>query len=63
MKTILVVDDDSRVRNIIRLIFEPLNYRVVATQNGKDAALKAREIKHWLMFLYRIKMDMRYQGR
>ncbi|HEX3036705.1 MAG TPA: response regulator [Thermodesulfobacteriota bacterium] len=50
MKTILIADEDSRVRNIVRLIFEPLNYRVVDTPSGIDAILKAREVKSDIVF-------------
>jgi CheY-like chemotaxis protein/LysM repeat protein len=46
MKTLLVVDGDSRVRNIARLLFtESMGYRVVAAVSGQEAVSKARKIK------------------
>src|SRR5919108_3244669 len=46
MRIILVADEDSRVRNLVRLVFtEHMGYRVFATSNGVDAILKTREMK------------------
>ncbi|HEX3033659.1 MAG TPA: response regulator [Thermodesulfobacteriota bacterium] len=46
MKTILIADEDIRVRNLVRLTFtEHMGYKVVAVSNGADAILKARETK------------------
>ncbi|HEX3033844.1 MAG TPA: LysM peptidoglycan-binding domain-containing protein [Thermodesulfobacteriota bacterium] len=46
MKTILIADNDSKVRNLVRLMFtESMGYRVVDTSSGRDAVLKAHTLK------------------
>lgn len=46
MKTIIIADEDSSVRNLVRLIFtEDMGYRVVSASSGTDAVLEALEIK------------------
>jgi DNA-binding response OmpR family regulator len=42
-RTILVVDDDHRMRRLLRLNLESAGYRVVAVENG-EAALDAAEL-------------------
>ena len=46
MKTILVADENNRIRNLVRLMFtEHMGYRVVDTSSGTDAVLRAKSIK------------------
>jgi len=40
MSTILVVDDESTIRDLAQMILEDAGYRVVLAQNGKEALQK-----------------------
>ena len=42
-QTILVVDDEAKLRQMIRVYLEQENYRVVEAGNGRDALYVARE--------------------
>ncbi len=41
--TILLVDDDSQVRNLVEAMLEPLGYRLILAKDGEDALEKWRE--------------------
>ena len=43
MKTVLVVDDDSEVRNILKLLLSADGLRVLEAENGDAALALARE--------------------
>jgi DNA-binding response OmpR family regulator len=45
MKTILIADEDEKVKNVVRLMFERIGYEIVATSGGVDTILKAEKIK------------------
>lgn len=38
--TILVVDDDAMIRNLLRLMLEPMGFQVIEAHNGFDALEK-----------------------
>ena len=50
-QTILVVDDEAKLRQMIRVYLEQENYRVVEAGNGRDAIFVAREAKPDLIIL------------
>ena len=50
-QTILVVDDEAKLRQMIRVYLEQENYRVVEAGNGRDALYVAREAKPDLVIL------------
>jgi len=50
-QTILVVDDEAKLRQMIRVYLEQENYRVVEAGNGRDALFVARESKPDLVIL------------
>jgi DNA-binding response OmpR family regulator len=50
-QTILVVDDEAKLRQMIRVYLEQENYRVVEAGNGRDALFVAREAKPDLIIL------------
>lgn len=50
-QTILVVDDEAKLRQMIRVYLEQENYRVVEAANGRDAIFVARESKPDLIIL------------
>jgi DNA-binding response OmpR family regulator len=50
-QTILVVDDEAKLRQMIRVYLEQENYRVVEAGNGRDALYVAREAKPDLIIL------------
>jgi DNA-binding response OmpR family regulator len=50
-KTILIVDDEAKLRQMIRLYLEQENYRVVEAGNGRDALFVARDAKPDLVIL------------
>jgi DNA-binding response OmpR family regulator len=50
-QTILVVDDEAKLRQMIRVYLEQENYRVVEAGNGRDALFVAREAKPNLIIL------------
>ena len=50
-KTILVVDDEAKLRQMIRVYLEQENYHVVEADNGRDAIFVAREAKPDLIIL------------
>jgi DNA-binding response OmpR family regulator len=50
-QTILVVDDEAKLRQMIRLYLEKENYQVVEAGNGCDAIFIAREAKPDLIIL------------
>ncbi len=50
-QTILVVDDEVKLRQMIRLYLEQENYRVVEAGNGREALYVAREAKPDLIIL------------
>jgi DNA-binding response OmpR family regulator len=50
-QTILIVDDETKLRQMIRLYLEQENYRVVEAANGRDALFVARESKPDLVIL------------
>jgi DNA-binding response OmpR family regulator/biopolymer transport protein ExbD len=43
--TLLIADEDQRIKNIFRFTFEQMDYKVVSTSSGVDAVLKTKEIK------------------
>ncbi|MGH7791080.1 MAG: response regulator [Thermodesulfobacteriota bacterium] len=45
LKTILVADEDSKAKNLVRLVSEQTGYKIVATSSGVQAVLKAKDIK------------------
>jgi DNA-binding response OmpR family regulator len=49
--TILVVDDEAKLRQMLRVYLEQENYRVVEAGNGRDALFVARDIKPDLIIL------------
>ena len=51
MKTILVVDDKSSVRNLVRDFLESEGFRVVVSSNGEEALYSARREKPNLILL------------
>lgn len=52
MKTILIADEDDRIKNLVRLIFsENIGYRVITVSNGADAILRTREIIPDIVFV------------
>lgn len=51
IQTILLVDDEAKLRHMIRLYLEKENYRVVEADNGRDALFIAREAKPDLIIL------------
>lgn len=50
-KTILVVDDEAKLRQMIRVYLEQENYYVVEAGNGRDAIFVARDAKPDLIIL------------
>lgn len=50
-KTILVVDDEERLVNLVKAYLEQSNYRVVTASNGREALFVAREEKPDLIIL------------
>jgi DNA-binding response OmpR family regulator len=50
-QTIMVVDDEAKLRQMIRLYLEQENYRVVEAGNGRDAIFVARDAKPDLIIL------------
>ena len=50
-QTILVVDDEAKLRQMIRVYLEQENYRVVEAGNGRDALFVARDAKPDLIIL------------
>jgi DNA-binding response OmpR family regulator len=50
-QTILIVDDEAKLRQMIRVYLEQENYRVVEAGNGRDAIFVAREAKPDLIIL------------
>jgi DNA-binding response OmpR family regulator len=50
-QTILVVDDEVKLRQMIRVYLEQENYRVVEAGNGRDALFVARDAKPDLIIL------------
>jgi DNA-binding response OmpR family regulator len=50
-QTILVVDDEAKLRQMIRVYLEQENYRVVEAGNGRDALFVARDTKPDLIIL------------
>ncbi|MCB0210015.1 MAG: response regulator transcription factor [Anaerolineae bacterium] len=50
-ETILVVEDEASIRNITRVYLEQEQYRVICTNNGKDALEMARRHKPDLIVL------------
>jgi DNA-binding response OmpR family regulator len=50
-QTILIVDDEAKLRQMIRLYLEQENYRVVEASNGRDALFVARKSKPDLVIL------------
>ncbi|MCC6456022.1 MAG: response regulator transcription factor [Caldilineaceae bacterium] len=50
-QTILIVDDEAKLRQMIRVYLEQENYRVVEAGNGRDALLVARESQPDLVIL------------
>jgi DNA-binding response OmpR family regulator len=51
MRTILVVDDKSNIRNLVREYLEAEDFRVVIAANGRDALYVARQEKPDLILL------------
>jgi two-component system cell cycle response regulator len=49
--SILIVDDDPLIRNLLRLMLETADHTVFEAQNGPDAIEKAREIHPDAMIL------------
>jgi len=45
MPTILVVDDDEIILELIRNAFRSEDYTLVMTQDGEDALAKARDME------------------
>lgn len=50
-QTILIVDDETKLRQMIRVYLEQENYRVVEAGNGRDALYVARDAKPDLIIL------------
>jgi DNA-binding response OmpR family regulator len=50
-QTILIVDDEVKLRQMIRVYLEQENYRVVEAENGRDALFVARDVKPDLIIL------------
>ena len=50
-QTILIVDDEAKLRQMIRVYLEQENYRVVEAGNGRDALYVARDAKPDLIIL------------
>ena len=50
-QTILIVDDEAKLRQMIRVYLEQENYRVVEAGNGRDALFVARDTKPDLIIL------------
>ena len=50
-QTILVVDDEAKLRQMIRVYLEQENYRVVEAGNGRDALFVARDAKPDIIIL------------
>ena len=50
-QTILVVDDEAKLRQMIRVYLEQENYRVVEASNGRDALFVARDTMPDLIIL------------
>jgi two-component system alkaline phosphatase synthesis response regulator PhoP len=51
MPTILVVEDETSIQNVIRTYLESENFRVVCVDNGSEALTLARELKPDLVIL------------
>ncbi|MCS7062339.1 MAG: response regulator, partial [Anaerolineae bacterium] len=51
MQTILVVDDEAKLRELIRLYLTQEGYRVVEATNGREALFVARHEKPDLILL------------
>ena len=51
MRTILIVDDKSNIRNLVREYLEAEDFRVVIAANGRDALYVARQEKPDLILL------------
>lgn len=51
MPTILVVEDEISIQNVIRTYLESENFRVVCVDNGSEALTLARELKPDLVIL------------
>ena len=50
-QTILIVDDETKLRQMIRVYLEQENYHVVEASNGRDALYVARDAKPDLIIL------------
>ena len=50
-KTILIADDKSNIRNLVREYLEAEGFRVVAASNGREALYSARQEKPDLILL------------
>ena len=51
MQTILLVDDEAKLREMIRLYLEQEGFKVVEARNGREALFMARDIKPDLVIL------------
>lgn len=50
-KTVLVVDDEERIRSLVRTYLEREGFRVVFASNGREALYQARHVKPDLIVL------------
>lgn len=50
-QTILIVDDEAKLREMIRLYLEQEGFRVAEAKNGKEALFVARDVKPDLIIL------------
>ncbi len=51
IKRILVVDDSATERHMLRDLLTKAGYEVIASENGEDAILKARQVKPDLILM------------
>lgn len=51
LKSLMVVDDDDQLRNLLKEIFSRMNYQVITACDGSDALKKMMQVKVDLVIL------------
>ncbi|MCB0281242.1 MAG: response regulator [Calditrichae bacterium] len=51
LKSLMVVDDDDQLRNLLKEIFSRINYQVITACDGADALKKMMQVKVDLVIL------------
>ncbi len=58
MTTILIIEDDTKIANLLKLYCEQENYRVLHSESGKEGLELAKQIKPDLVLLDRMLPEM-----